>query len=743
MTINRFHRRAGLAGALLLTATAAWLLGHEGHAPLPTRGAQVDREHGRIVLSAEARDALDIDTAPIPGDDRSPPEFVAARTTLTAPWSRQAFVSSRLPGRIVALHAQAGQHIEAGQVLAEASSLELETLRLEIRNLRENESRAQEVVKLLRGAEGSVNDSRLVDAEAELRRQQAALDVARAKWSALELSPDDFRSLVEGREIAAVNLPIRSPIAGTIIHSDLDIGKVVESGEHLFEIVDLTTVWARLDILERDLGRIAEGQTVELRLTAFPGEVFMSRLHRIGPELDARTHLNPVWAEFANPKNARPRLVPGLTGQAHVLIPTPSGTRVMPTAALVSDGIDHYVFVEESSAEKASTYVRRNVVVKSDVGKIARVHSNDLFPGDRVVTRGAHELAGFIEPTSLRPSPETAQTIGLKVQPLEAQVVENVMAVPGEIDAAPRRRTVASSRLAGIIAKVHVEIGQPVKAGQVLADIVGMDPLNLQLDLLRERLVSEPLDQQYTALRNLGDAASRRRLLQVESERTTAHNRIESLRRQLKLVGLSDQQLDDLIHRRRVAATIPILAPADGIVASFDRTLGQSIKAEEPIFEIRDDSQPLVRGFAAESELRFLRTGQRARIRLVSNPSNEYRARVVRSSRVLSGAERAVSFWLEFDHDSIPRARLGETARICLTIDSPTAVPALPRGAVIHDGTKSYVFVQKDNGTFDRRTVETGRSDDRFVEITQGAAIGEKIAVSGVADLWTGFNAVK
>ena len=49
--------RAAIAVVRLQPAAGAWLLAHEGHAPLPTRGAQVDVATGQLVLSQEGREA--------------------------------------------------------------------------------------------------------------------------------------------------------------------------------------------------------------------------------------------------------------------------------------------------------------------------------------------------------------------------------------------------------------------------------------------------------------------------------------------------------------------------------------------------------------------------------------------------------------------------------------------------------------------------------------------------------------
>src|SRR4051794_2111580 len=102
---------------LLLAAAVGLVLAHEGHAPLPTKGAQIDVPKGPITPSKEARDALGVQTADV--EARPVEESVVAYATLVAPWQAHGFASSRLAGRVTKLLARPGQAVRAGEVLAE------------------------------------------------------------------------------------------------------------------------------------------------------------------------------------------------------------------------------------------------------------------------------------------------------------------------------------------------------------------------------------------------------------------------------------------------------------------------------------------------------------------------------------------------------------------------------------------------------------------------------------------------
>src|SRR5205085_2402634 len=77
----------------------------------------------------------------------------------------------------------------------------------------------------------------------------------------------------QATESAPLLLPLKSPASGTVSHTDLAVGKVVAATEHLFKITDLSSLWVRIGVLERDLGKITAGQNVELELASYPQEV--------------------------------------------------------------------------------------------------------------------------------------------------------------------------------------------------------------------------------------------------------------------------------------------------------------------------------------------------------------------------------------------------------------------------------------------------------------------------------------
>jgi len=377
-----------------LTVAATWLWAHEGHLPLPTKGAQVDAVRGRINLSADARSALDVKTEEVRG--LTADERLTLPVVLTAPWQGRAFVTTRLAGRVSAVLVQPGQVVSRGQALAEVQSVELENLQWELLQAA-NDARlsAQNLQQLSKGpAQGVVSETTINEARAKDQQDRNELEIARRKLLVLGVQDAFVGRLLDSAGKPQATLPVISPIAGIVTRTEVQVGQVVDLPDHLFEIVDPSSVWVRMDVLEKDLPRIKVGQSVEVRLGAYqgPGEIFPSSVRVKGLSLDPKTRQGTVWSELANPPGQRPRFLPGMVGEAEVILSTQQLKGAVPAAALISDGAERYVLVEEGPGQ----YVRHFVVVgRSTLGWV-EVAAGQLFPGDRVVTVGSHELSTLL-----------------------------------------------------------------------------------------------------------------------------------------------------------------------------------------------------------------------------------------------------------------------------------------------------------------------------------------------------------
>ena len=198
------------------------------------------------------------------------------------------------------------------------------------------------------------------------------------------------------------------------------------------------------------------------------------------------------------------------------------------------------------------------------------------------------------------------------VQPAGIEAVDEVVRVSGVVEVPPGDRAAASSGLAGTLVRLQVDRAEPVRAGQVVAEVHSLELLSLQLDLLKEHMTAELQTRQLESARAAGGAFSRRRMVELEGQFRATTTRRDSLRRRLSVVGLTPTAIDDVLASRRPAESVPVRAPIAGLVAGFDTALGRRVRADEPLVSIVNASKPLVRAYISDRDFVSVRVGQAA-----------------------------------------------------------------------------------------------------------------------------------
>ena len=93
---------------------------------------------------------------------------------------------------------------------------------------------------------------------------------------------------------------IKSPQSGTVIEKSAVEGDYVKTGQKLYRIADLTSVWLMLDLFPDDASAVRFGQQVEAEIQSMQGEVFTGRVAFIDPTVNPKTRTVRVRVEVMN-----------------------------------------------------------------------------------------------------------------------------------------------------------------------------------------------------------------------------------------------------------------------------------------------------------------------------------------------------------------------------------------------------------------------------------------------------------
>ncbi len=282
-------------------------------------------------------------------------------TTAVVEAERAADLVPVAAGTVIGIYADEGDPVRRGELLAELESVSLragvERTRAEVRRL---EQRLGELERL--HARGAVASREVEDLRHRLR-------VAR----------------IDAREAAhnGGKTRIVAPFDGVVARRDVRIGELAE-GKRAFQVVDLDALLVRVELPERDLGRVEPGQPVVLRSAYDPELEGRGVVERLAPVVDPVTGTFRVTVEVVE----RRALRPGQFVNVQIGVDAREDVLVVPRRALLWEAGRAHVFVMDGEEGVAR---RRAVEIGMMDEERAEVLAG-LEEGEAVVVLGQSHL---------------------------------------------------------------------------------------------------------------------------------------------------------------------------------------------------------------------------------------------------------------------------------------------------------------------------------------------------------------
>jgi membrane fusion protein, multidrug efflux system len=235
-------------------------------------------------------------------------------------------LAGRAGGTLQAVHAEIGDRVEAGQLLAE----------LDVAEARAELQRAEALV-----GEARFNYRRAAELRGRQVISQADYQQALARRRVAESEQVLWQARVAfGR--------VEAPRDAVVTARHVEPGEAVAAQDTLFELSAMDSLVIRLGVSELDVGHLTPDQPVPVRLDALPEQPFAARLARIYPAADRASRL--VTVEVVLPEDAVERGVrPGYLGRVDLTLDPRPEALAVPAAAIGEHADGRYVFVVEEA----------------------------------------------------------------------------------------------------------------------------------------------------------------------------------------------------------------------------------------------------------------------------------------------------------------------------------------------------------------------------------------------------------
>src|SRR5215510_1850679 len=342
------------------------------------------------------------------------------------------------------------------------------------------------------------------------------------------------------------------------------------------------------------------------------------------------------------------------------------------------------------------------------------------------------------------------------------------------------QQTDVAPQTSGKVVAVGVDIGSPVKRGQML---VRLDDAELKL---RVEQATAQVNQAKAAVRQAeekiglrpGQAFDPNRVAEVAAAKVTWDLAEKNLRRAEKLIESGDvsrefydqqrAQRDQLKEQYEVAlaqarqnyaavevartnvanaeaalnlakqnlsyAVIP--SPMDGFVSERTADLGEYVSPQQKVATVVRTNPLRICIDIPEQAIQEVHVGQSVSATTSAWPDRNFSGRVARIAPNVSAQSRTLTVEAEIDNGS-GALKPGQFANVRILEERAEPAVLVPARAVVTEAGVSRVFVIK-NGHAEQRLVQTGQTEGDLIEVRQGVAADEQVATSNVEQLTDG-----
>lgn len=339
---------------------------------------------------------------------------------------------------------------------------------------------------------------------------------------------------------------------------------------------------------------------------------------------------------------------------------------------------------------------------------------------------------GFVQLTA-----EEIQRGGIEVQPVGRTEFRTARDFPGTV--VPNSHAVAdiTALVRGRVADVYADLGQEVKAGQLLAMLDSGELGMAQSAYLKANAKLYVAERAFKRAQSLleekviGLAEAQRRegdLISIRAETREARDR-------LRLFGMNDQDIRRLDRDQTIRSFVPIAAPFDGRVIARNLTKGEVVETTEKLFVVADLSEVWVLANIPEKDIPYFyqdrpMEGKSTEVRVSAYPSEVFHGVITYVGDVLSPATRTMQLRLELPNaERKLKPEMFATVRVYSEPEQNVLV--VPEASVQRERERQFVFVQTEPRMFAAREVKLGDSNGTVVKVLGGLQEGQPIVVKG------------
>jgi cobalt-zinc-cadmium efflux system membrane fusion protein len=317
-------------------------------------------------------------------------------------------------------------------------------------------------------------------------------------------------------------------------------------------------------------------------------------------------------------------------------------------------------------------------------------------------------------------------TVAAEYRPLRSR-----LSAMGTVYAPPDRKAVVSPAFPARVGEVLVRVGQWVRRGQPLVVLNAETVGEAKAAYLKARAALELADSSYEREERLlaRGVGARKAFLAAENQRKLARSDLESAEKRMRVLGLSEAEVEAVRASGDVDTRITLYAPIAGKVTDTTPVVGSMADPSTTLLTIIDPRTLCVDAEVYERDLAKLRTGQEVSVTVPAYPGQTFRGRIGYIGDEVKAETRTITVRTEVEN-AAERLKPGMYADVKLFLEEEAPALALPDRAVLDNLGEKMVFLKTAEGYLPQ-AVEVGTRQGGYVEIVRGLERGDEVVVEG------------
>ena len=312
-------------------------------------------------------------------------------------------------------------------------------------------------------------------------------------------------------------------------------------------------------------------------------------------------------------------------------------------------------------------------------------------------------------------------------------MLRNSLIVPAEVTPRSGGEVAVTAPLAGRLTGENFPgIGVRVSQGQVLGAVI--PPTSVPNDRASLDLAKAEADAALEYARRDLDRATR--LVEAGAaptkrlDETRVAERIAEARQRAAEERIRQFDASRSAEGAGGSAPFAIRAPINGIVVEMAASPGMNLKGGEMLLRIVDTDRVYVSAIVPEADFPSIRNLNGAEIEIPGMDKPRPVGRLVSVGKIVDPASRTFPVVYEATNTD-GRIAINQTVTIRLFLSAASQGTTVPEAALVDDGGRPVVFIQREGESFVRRPVEVGRLQGGVAEITSGVQSGDRIVTRG------------